>query len=160
MSEILFNPDNGALISDVTFDGVRYFAEKSFDPGSLFKFEDEKTAGFFLDTFQFLETVTIDKAKELMNKPMQQCDQCEFKTRAKSTLTIHVKKHVAEAELDELGIPVVRQTNQQKVSDSKVVNNIQKQIDGEGQTFGDGYPGLTEGEGLVDEKVSRGAVMS
>ncbi len=37
---------------------------------------------------------------------------------------------------------------------------MQQQIDSEGNTFGDGYPGLTEGDGLIREGAKTGAIMS
>lgn len=159
MSKILFNPDEGAPISNVTYEGTIYFAEKIFEPGSIFKFESEETAAFFQKIFGFLEGVSVERAKELMNKPSLKCEKCEFTTRNKGILLNHQKKHVAEAELDELGIPVVRQTSQQKIASEMVNTDVQKQIDGEGRTFNDGYPGL-EGEGLVKESANPGAIMS
>lgn len=159
-SMILFNPDDGAVISDVTFEGVVYFKEKSFDPGGLYKFEDEKTAEFFLDIFQFLERVSIEKAKKIMSEPKLKCEKCNFETRNKASLTIHFKKHQAEAELDELGIPVVKQTGNQKAAQNMLKNDIQKEIEQQENNFRDGYPGLTEGEGLTRENMQPGAVMS
>lgn len=156
----IFNPDNGAAISDVTFEGVRYFADKFFEPGSVMKFEDDRTAAFFTETFQFLEEISVDKAKELMAKPPLKCEKCTYTTRNKGSLTNHAHKHEKEAELDELGIPVVRQTNHQKVNAEKVNNDVQQQIDNEGKNFRDGYPGLEEGEGLTQEKASKGAIMN
>ncbi len=156
---IIFNPDNGASIKDVTYEGVKYFSEKSFDPGTLFKFEDDSTGDFFLNTFGFLEQVGIDKAKKIMAEPTMKCLKCDYSTRVKASLTVHEKKHVAEAELDELGIPVVRMTNAQNLRSTIVNTNVQQNIDSEGKDFHDGYPGL-EAEGLINENVKSGAIMS
>lgn len=160
MSKIILNPDLGASISNVTYEGVAYFADKNFEPGSVFKFEDERTADFFLDTFRFLTEISVEEAKKILGTPALKCEQCDYTTRNKGSLTAHLKKHAAEAELDEIGIPVVRQTNKQRDVATTINNDVQKEIDEEGKQFRDGYPGLTEGEGLTTEQVSRGAVMS
>jgi hypothetical protein len=153
MNKIIFNPDTGAPISDVTFEKTRYFSEKFWEPGSPYKFEDDKTAQFFLDTFQFLEEISIDKAKDMLNKPEIKCAKCEFATRNQKTLTTHEKKHVAEAQLDELGIPVVRQTNQQKIASEIIKDDLQQEIEKSEDNFRDGYSGLDQGEGLTHERV-------
>lgn len=160
MSKILFNPDNGAPIQDVNVNGTKYFSEKIFEPGSLFKFEDDDTANWFLDTFGFLEEISLDKAQKILKEPVLTCEKCNFTTRIQATMTTHEKKHAKEAQLDELGIPVVRATQAQKIVAEMVHTDIQKDIDNEGKSFGDGYPGLTEGDGLTRENVSQGAIMS
>ena len=160
MTKILFNPDQGAIISDVTFEGTRYFSDKTFEPGSLFKFEDDNTADFFIETFAFLELISLDKAKELLKTPPLKCDKCEFLTRNIKSLATHNKKHVAEAQLDELGIPTVRMTNRRKEAAAETNNDVQTQIESQENNFRDGFPGLEEGEGLTSEHVNRGAVMT
>ena len=154
MNKILFNPDNGATISDVTYEGTRYFVERFWEPGSPYKFEDDATADFFLNTFQFLEEITVDRAKGLLAAPELKCSKCKFTTRNQKTLTTHEKKHLAEAQLDELGIPVVRQTQAQKVAGEIVKDDLQQEIEKSENNFRDGYPGLEEGEGLRHERPS------
>lgn len=153
MAKILLNPDTGAPIKEVVFGGTVYFQEKPWDTGTVFKFEDDKAAQFFQNTFEFLTLITVEDAKKFMQTEKLKCDKCDFTTRSKAALTRHLSEHDKEKELDELGIPVVRKVKTEE--DAQNQSDIQHEIDASATR-----DGLTEGEGLVNERVTRGAIMS
>lgn len=166
MSKILFNPDNGAPISNFVFQGVSYFTEgDDFMPGTLNKFEDDKVGERFLDTFAFLVEMTPEAAKKLLSEQKLKCDKCEFETRVKTQLAKHEESHKKDKELDDLGIPVVvKQASQRARLAGNTNTSGQKDIeDSENSRLNDGFPGLEEGEGLTQDRgiqKRREAIMS
>lgn len=166
MSKILFNPDNGAPIRDFVYLGVSYFTEgDDFMPGTLNKFEDDKTGQAFLNTFEFLVEMSPDAAKKLLSEQKLKCDKCEFETRVKAQLTKHEESHKKEKELDDLGIPVIAKKESARAKLGENTNAIgQKDIeDSENSKLNDGFPGLEEGDGLTQDRgvqKRREAIMS
>lgn len=157
MAKILLNPDTGAPINDVVYNGTAYFSgRESFRIGTLFKFEDDKTADFFMKTFEFLQELSTDDAKKFMSFTKLKCSTCGFETRIKSELEQHAKEHAKDKELDELGIPVVKKQESERARFEESINtDIQKSIDSDAI-----QDGLTEGEGLLSDKPQKTVIMS
>ncbi len=152
MAKILLNPDKGAAIKDYRSFGVTRFEEKSFEPGSVFQFEDEREADDYLDHFGFLEEISVDNAKRFLAMDKLKCDQCDFQTRVKTELERHIEVHSKEQELSDLGIPVLKKKQTISSLDEKVVD-LQKQIDA--QDRADGLEG-----GFTDDKPIKDVIMS
>lgn len=148
MSKILYNPENGATIKDMVVGSVGYFNDSPFNPGDFVKIEDEQAADTIMDTFGFLEEVTIEQAKSIKDKKEKntlRCDECDFTTDDQKKLTGHKLHHAKEDKIDkELGIKVVKGLKQ----DKKQVNpdEMQSIIDAEATSDG------LIGEGLTRDK--------
>jgi len=151
MAIIVLNPDNGASIKGWNFEGIVYFEDKPFAPGNIWKFEDELTGQKILETYGFLEEISVSRAKKFLATTLLKCEQCSFETRTPEDMPKHMVKHKAEAELDDLGIPVMKKPRsiKDKLDEEtrRIDNKMQQDIDSQAKDAG-----LDIGEGLVSDR--------
>lgn len=99
-------------------------------PGEIKQYQDSE-ANQILETFEFIESVTPQKAKELLEKPREKelkCDKCEFSTDTKIALISHQKKHDKEetlkAELADIPVAKAKKLEQAPDGSSLVVPSL------------------------------------
>ena len=139
---IIFNPENGGVISNIWLDSVKYFPQgQELKPGDVVKVED-KLADFLMELYGFLQEMTKEEAvKYLEGRKAKKfkCDKCGFATDTEIALLGHNRHHEKEARLDDaLGIPVIKGTGKVEEVDT------QSAIEAENKRNG-----LDVGEGLV-----------
>jgi len=104
--KILYNPavPHGAPIGK-GYNNFVVMGQKidSLLPGEVKQYEDA-VAHVILEEFSFIEEVTLERAKKLLEKPREKdlkCDKCDFSTDTKIALMSHGKKHEKEERLSE-----------------------------------------------------------
>lgn len=157
MSKILLNPDNGAEIKDIWYKEELFFNSKEndiFEPGSVRQFDDENVANFLKTLFAFLYELTLEEAQKYMEdqKNAFQCDKCDFHTHVKAQYQRHQQNHQREEQLKDLGIPIVKKSNQE--IEKTLPTNTQQQIDQEANREG------LIGEGLTNDAPLKSTIMS
>lgn len=152
---ILYNPEDGADIKDVWFQGTKYFNSENgeaFKPGMVLQLDDV-VADFMHNTFGFLQEIDFAEAKKYMERVGKDypCEECKFVTRSESAFVAHKQKHEIDKRASELGIPVIKRGVSGIQTPKK---DSQENIDQEATAAG-----LDQGEGLVIEKPKKAAVM-
>jgi len=147
MAKILFNPENGSEIKNFVFKNEHFMDAKegqAFMPGMVVSVDDD-LADFMVDTWGFLQVLTVDQAKEYLDsKEAFQCDKCEFHTKVRIGFEGHKRKHLNETKLDELGIPMITKRNKVEEKDAATIQELRrKDWDKQDRDAGLEGPGLT-----------------
>ena len=120
--KILYNPavPHGAPIGK----GYNNFVANgvvidSLLPGEVKQYDDV-IANIIKEEFGFIQEVTLERAKQLLEKPREKelkCENCDYSTDTKIALIAHSKKHANEAKAQEelAGIPTA---NNRKLAES------------------------------------------
>lgn len=144
--KILFNPEDGAPIKDMVFNGPIFVSEDgdTFMPGSMVKVDDN-VADFVMSTYGFIREVSEDEAKRIVEQQKNnkfKCDQCDYSTDTEQKLKGHKLSHARKAKIDkELGIKVITPQKIEEESGDRGQENIDAQAEAAG----------LEGEGLTIE---------
>lgn len=147
MGKILFNPENGAEIKNFVFKNEHFMDAKegqSFVTGMVVNVDDE-LAEFMLDTWGFLQELSVDEAKEYLDgKEAYKCEKCEFTTKVRIGFEGHKRKHLKDAQIDGLGILTVTRKNDSANNPNATQESRQKKWDEEDKERGLIGEGLTE----------------
>lgn len=160
--KIIYNPKDGAPIRSFVFEkqeiSPHYPDGFELEGGKLAKGlvqYNDRIANALLETYGFLEEVSPEKAKEILNKPPEEqyeCDfpGCEFKTATKIALAGHKRSHAKdEAKLNE---PVIDPT-EIPVSETREVQTLENRGISSDIPNGKDQDGVSwYGEGAVVEK--------
>lgn len=151
MAKLLYNPDNGAQIADVIVGGTTYFSSQDdleFRPGDIVKMEDANAADVILETFGFVQEITVGEAKGIKDRREKNkfhCEECDFSTDEEKKLQGHMLHHAKEEKIDkELGVRVVTGNKREKL-----VDQVDPQDSIDRQASADGLIG----EGLTKERI-------
>ena len=137
--KILYNPavPNGAPIgkgyNNFVVNGV---VIDSLLPGEVKQYDDN-VAQTILDEFGFIEEITLERAKKLLEKPREKdlkCDKCDFSTDTKIALISHSKKHEKEA------------LNQEELADIPAAKNSKLAEAPNGDILAKSVPGIVTSE--------------
>jgi hypothetical protein len=103
--KIIYNPKDGAPISQFIYNGIQletHYPDGALMPDGkiargLVQYEDE-VAETLTETYLFLQDISVEQAKEILDRPDEpkwECDfpDCGYKTTAKVALIQHSKKH-------------------------------------------------------------------
>lgn len=148
MGKIILNPEDGAEIKNFVFQNEHYMDAKegqSFLPGMVVRVNDD-LADFMIETWGFLRELSPEEAKEYMeSKDDIKCERCDFHTKFKIAFDSHKRKHEREANLDDLGIPVIGPKTEVRTVESSEERRAKYEAENRSQ-------GL-EGPGLQDDQV-------
>lgn len=185
MTKIVLNPIDGATIKNIMFRDEKLFDSKKdeqFEPGMLVECEDDVADFLVGDSYinklgekvvvkqglyEFLQIVEPEEAKKYLaeTKDQLKCveEGCTFSTRLKSKMIEHDKTHRKEKLVGSLGIPLVGRAKSQAINTDDNEGKVrarERAWDSQDQDMGDGFPGLSEGEGLRKDTTRPDAIMS
>lgn len=149
---ILYNPEDGAPIHDISFKGVYYFMLRDnleFKPGDIIKIEDE-VGEFIKEVYGFVKEVSAVEAKNIKDRKERskfKCEKegCDFSSDDEKKLKGHSLHHQKEDKMDaELGIRIV--SGRTRSGEIKRMTT-QDLIDADAESESGGLVG----EGLVEE---------
>lgn len=147
MAKLLFNPENGAEIKNFAFKNEHFMDAKegqAFLPGMVVRVDDD-LADFMLDTWGFLQELTVDQAKEYLDSKEEfKCDKCEFKTKVRIGFEGHKRKHEKEQQIDSLGIQTITRKAKPVENASTIAEVRRKNWEEENKKAGLTGPGLTD----------------
>ena len=151
--KILFNPINGAPISDLWIKDIYYLDSKKqevFKPGQVLRFDDD-AGEVLLELYGFLEELSIEEARlrldSLKKNPIKEfaCDfeGCDFSTDTKVAVFGHKRTHKIVKTEDDLGIPEMKGTEKETVRTEAYMDRFTQE---------DKRSGLDKGQ-LVEERL-------